>query len=256
MKYADGSKWFYGEVYLGISETPPQSPEIALPKPYERKLSFLQRIFKVLFSPREGMEDVALAPSYGEVFRIIAIQVFVALIFLALIFSKIQFVGLNLPPAFWAILMFAVVIAVIFTYGLIVAVWLIISVIVKFACNKGSGWDLKSAASITGYTFLVDTIVGFASLATFWFFIPLIKIDVTNLELARQFIANLRAQLNWLWLCWLPVSILGIVWKSYLGGLGANFGTSGKCPIKLGFAVFSCIGLVGLLISVASYILQ
>lgn len=232
---------------LSISDTPP--PEIVPPKPYERKFPFLQRIFKVLFSPREDMEDVALAPSYGEVFMILAVMMFAALILIAFVFSKIQFVGLSLSPAFWGIMIFAMVIGVVFAYGLIVAVWLIVSVIVKFACNRGSDWDLKSAASITGYTFLVDIILGFISAAVFGFFIPPIPIDVANPELTQQTIANLTLQLNWLRICWLPASFLGIVWKSHLGGLGANFGTRGKCSKKMGFAVFFCINLVGLLIA-------
>lgn len=195
------------------------------------------------------MEDVALAPSYGEVLKILAVMLSAALITMAFVFSKIQFVGLSLSPAFWGIIFFAVVMVVVFTYGLFVGVWLIVSVIVKFACDRGSGWDLKSAASITGYTFLVDIILGFISVAVYGFFIPPISIDVANLELTRQTIADLRSQLSWLRICWLPVSFLGIAWRSHLGGLGASFGTRGKCSRKLGFAVFFCINLVGLLIS-------
>lgn len=235
---------------LSVSEMPPPPPlETVPPKPYERKLPFLKRLFKVLFSPREGMEDVALAPSYDEVFMILAIMMSAALMLLALVFSKIQFVGVSLSIAFWSIIIFVMVVSVVFAYGLVVAVWLIVSVIVKFACDRGSGWDLKSAASITGYTFLVDTILGFISAAVFGFFIPPIPIDVANFELTRQTIADLMLQLNWLRICWLPVSFLGIAWKSHLGGLGANFGTRGKCSRKLGFTVFFCINLVGLLIS-------
>ena len=45
------------------------------------KESFLSfRIFKVLVSPREGIEDVALASSYDEAFGILAIQIFVLLV--------------------------------------------------------------------------------------------------------------------------------------------------------------------------------
>jgi len=101
---------------------------------------------------------------------------------------------------------------------LFIAVWLIIPVIVKFACDRGGGWDLKSAASITGYTFLVDTILGFISAVVFGFFIPTIPVDVANPELTRQTIANLTSQLNWFRLCWLPVSLLGIFGSLILEG--------------------------------------
>lgn len=243
---------------LGVSETssapkPLPPPETFSQKSYERRFSFLQRLFKVLFSPKEGMEDVALAPSYGEIFGILVIQMIVMLMVIALAFSKIQFMGLSFLPAFWSILMFAIVIAVVFAYGLLIAIWLIESVIVKFACSRGSSWDLKPAASITGYTFLVDIVLSIVGAAVLWPFIPWITIDITNLELAQQTIAALRSQLNWLRLCQLPFSFLGIAWKSYLGGLGANFGTGGRCSRKLGFAVFFCLGLVSLPIS---YIMQ
>ena len=128
---------------MSTSEAPPTPPtpqppppEATSQKPYERKFSFPQRIFKVLVSPREGMEDVALAPSYGEVFGILAIQMFASFVIIALVFSKIQFVGV--PPTVWIILTFASAIGVVFAYGFLVAIWLIESAIVKFACNKVS----------------------------------------------------------------------------------------------------------------------
>ena len=160
---------------MSASETPltaqPPQPEAASQKPYEGKFSFLQRIFKVLVSPREGIEDVALAPSYDEAFGILAIQIFVSL----------------------------------------VAIWLIESVIVKFACNKGSGWDLKTAASITGYTYLVDMLLSIITTVVSWPFIPSMVIDIKNLGLTQQTIAALKTQLTWLWLWLLPVSLFGIV---------------------------------------------
>jgi len=94
---------------LSISEKPPF--DTVPSKPYERGFSFLQRLFKVLFTPMEGMEDVALAPSYGEVFMILVVMMFAALVLIALVFSKIQFVGLSLPSAFWGIIVFAIAIA-------------------------------------------------------------------------------------------------------------------------------------------------
>lgn len=69
---------------LDISEAPPPLPETVPPKSYERKFSFLQRLFKVLSSPEEGMKDVALAPYYCEIFGILAIKVFVLLLLVLL----------------------------------------------------------------------------------------------------------------------------------------------------------------------------
>jgi hypothetical protein len=77
---------------LSASETPftaqPPQPEATSQKPYERKFSFLQRTFKVLVSSREGVEDVALAPSYDEAFGILAIQIFVSLVIIASFFQR------------------------------------------------------------------------------------------------------------------------------------------------------------------------
>ena len=61
---------------------------------------------------------------------------------------------------------------------------------------------------------------------------------------------NYRAQINTLNLTFsLPVSLLGLIWKSYLGGLGTDFGTNGKCSVSTGFVVFFALGLIGLLVS-------
>ncbi|MEM3618401.1 MAG: hypothetical protein QXK47_04935 [Candidatus Bathyarchaeia archaeon] len=140
-------------------------------------------------------------------------------------------------------------------YGILVVIWFIESVIVKFACGKGSGWDLKPAASITGYTFLVDIILVLVTAVAFWFLIPPVTINIADLKSAQQAVTIFRAQLDWFWLCCLPVSLLGIAWKSYLGSLGAYFGTGGKCSRKWGFMVFFCIGFIGLLISFIAYAL-
>ncbi|MEM3609189.1 MAG: zinc-ribbon domain-containing protein [Candidatus Bathyarchaeia archaeon] len=234
---------------LAPSILPP--PEVAPEQPYKRKYSFSQRLLKVLFSPSEGMKDIALAPSYGEVFVVLAFEIILSAAVIAMVFTKIQFVG-SLPSFFWSIITFAITIGVIFAFGLIIARWLIKSLIVKAACDSESGWDFKTAASVTGYAYLATVIVSVLGLVVAWFFIPSIVIDITNLEAARQALADFQAQTNWLkfWYT-LPTSLFGLVWKSYLGGLGTHFGTKGRCSLGLGFLVFFCLGLVGLLISLA-----
>jgi len=228
--------------------TSSQPSEVAPEKSYERKFSFFQRLFKVLFSPAEGMKDVALAPTYGEIFAILAILIVFALVDIAIVFTKIQFVGL--PAFIWGILTLAMAIAVIFVFGVIIAFWLVKSLIVKVSCDRGSGWSFKTAASITGYAYLANIVLGIVGIVVLWFLTPSMVIDVTNQEAAMQAIANLQAQLSWSrFLYALPVSLLGLVWESYLGALGTHFGTGGKCSFRLGFIVFFCIGLVGLLIS-------
>jgi hypothetical protein len=228
--------------------TSSQPSEAAPEKSYQRKFPFFQRLFKVLFSPAEGMKDVALAPTYGEIFAVLAILIVLTLVDIAIIFTKIQFVGLS--AFIWGILTLAMAIAVVFVLGVIIAFWLVKSLIVKVACDKGSGWSFKTAASITGYAHLAHIILGIVGIMVLWLLTPSVVIDVTNQEAAMQAIANLQAQMGWarFWYAW-PVSILVLVWESYLGALGAHFGTGGKCSFRLGFLVFFCIGLVGLLIS-------
>ena len=46
----------------------------------------------------------------------------------------------------------------------------------------------------------------------------------------------------------LPFDLFGLLWKSYLGGLGAHFGTKEKCSLGMGIAVFFVLSLIGFLI--------
>jgi hypothetical protein len=78
----------------------------------------------------------------------------------------------------------------------------------KFACNEGGGWDLKTAASITGYTCLVDILLSIITTVVSWPFIPSMVIDIKNLGLTQQTIATLKTQPTWHWLP--PVSFSGL----------------------------------------------
>lgn len=87
------------ENFLQVETSPPSGQPSQLPetvpseRPYERKFSFFQRLLKILFSPSEGMKDVALTPSFSEVFVIIILEIIVAVLALSLVLMKIQFVG-------------------------------------------------------------------------------------------------------------------------------------------------------------------
>jgi hypothetical protein len=238
---------------LNLAEVgaPPTQPPSAVvsEKPYERKFSFFGRVFKVLFSPSEGMKDVALAPNYGEVFVVLAFEIFLASIIIALVFLKVRFVG-SIPSGFWGIMAGVIAFALVFAFGLLVIRWLIKSLIVKAACDTGSGWDFRTAAAITGYAYLAEIVMNLPGLLISWFFIPSMEINIMNAEAARQAIVDFQAQVGLIrfWYS-LPISFLGLAWKSYLGGLGTYFGTRGKCSLGLGFAVFFCLGLISLLIS-------
>jgi hypothetical protein len=62
--------------------------------------------------------------------------------------------------------------------------------------------------------------------------------------------ANFRAQALQIQLnVSIPVGFMGILWKSYLGGLGAKFGTHERCSIRWGTIAFIAPALFGWLIS-------
>ncbi len=124
------------------------------------------------------------------------------------------------------------------------------SLIVKYFCDSGSSWDFKVAACITGYAYIADIVIGVLGLVVLWFLLPTFQLDTGDLEAVRQALSGYQAQLNWLKLIYsLPLSLLGLLWKSYLGGLGAKFGTKEKCSLGTGIAVFFVLGFIGILIS-------
>lgn len=233
-----------------ISEAPSTPPELAMKEPYERKFSLPKRFYKILTAPSETMEDIALAPDYGGIVVIAVIDFVILAIGISLALQKLPFSGPNATRV--SGMLSAIMIGVIF-FAIIffVAKWAIKSLIVRSACDSGSGWDFKTAASITGYAYVADIIIGMFGLFVLWLLIPPFPpIDTTNLAAATQELNNYQAQITWLKLLYtLPLSLLGLVWKSYLGGLGAYFGTKENCSLGKGVAVFFLLGLLSILIS-------
>jgi len=228
---------------------PPPQPAPEAPPPYERKFSTLQRYYKLVTAPSEAMKDIALAPDYTGYFGILALQFLIALIALAMALQKIQFVGtyaVRITSTLSGILALAVIGAVV----ILVIRWLIKSFIVRYAGDSGSSWSFSTAASVTAYAYITDVIMGIIGVAVVWFLMPTFRVDTTDLTLAIQQMNDYRAQLNLLRLTFtLPFNLLGIIWKSYLGGLGTHFGTNEKCSKLTGFIIFFVLSLIGLLIS-------
>jgi hypothetical protein len=80
--------------------------------------------------------------------------------------------------------------------------------------------------------------------------LPSITLNVSDLDAARQAVANFQAQALWIELAIsLPIDFIALIWKSYLGGLGTMFGTDEKCTMRWGFIVFFVLALFGWLIS-------
>jgi hypothetical protein len=220
--------------------------------PYKRKLTLLQRISKLLTSPSEAMQDISLAPDYFGVVVIIILETVIAGAGVALALQKIQLTGPNASTVMGmlgSILMLTVLLV-----PFIIAIrWFFKSWLVKMGCDNESSWDFETAASVTGYAYLADVVIGVVGLFILWLFLPTLSIDTSNLEIATQQIEAFKAQTAWLQLVFtLPASLIGVAWKSYLGGLGAHTGTRKKCSVQQGFAVFIVLGLIGLAISFLS----
>jgi hypothetical protein len=216
---------------------------------YERKFTLTQRFYKLLTSPSEAMRDIAFAPDYEGFFLIFVMEIVLVSVTLWLVFQKIHFVGEHagaIIGSVTGVIFFAVVLGM----GIVIVKWLIKSLIVRHACDNGSGWSFKTAASITGYAYFADIVVGIIGICLSWFLIPSFTVDTTDLQVAIQEMNNYMAQLTSLQLLYsLPVSFIGLLWKSYLGGLGASFGTKDKCSLRGGIIIFFVLGLIGLLFS-------
>lgn len=231
-------------------ETPSSSPEQPPEELYERKYSVTQRFYKLLTAPSKAMRDIALAPDYEGVLVVIVLNLVLMSVVAGILLQKIQFSGPHAETAsqlFSTILVAASFILVIY----IPAKWAIKSLLVKHACDNGSGWEFKTAASITGYAYITDIIMGILEIFILWFLLPTLHFDTgADWEALRQIVNDYEAQITWLRLLYtLPVSIFGLLWKSYLGGLGTHFGTKEKCSLRMGIAVFTGLSLIGFLIS-------
>jgi hypothetical protein len=224
-------------------------PEHETEQSYERKLSLFQRFYKLLTSPSEAMEDIGLAPDYAGVAVIILIEIVLSILSVAVALMKIQYIGTR-GEAVTSFVYSAVTIGSILGVGLIVIRWLVKSYIIKYVCDAGSSWDFETAASVTGYAYLPSVVLGVIGLCVGWFLIPSLTVDTSNLNAAMQAVNEFRAQASWLILVYsLPMSFIGVIWTSCLGGLGAHFGTNKKCLLRGGVLWFFILGLIGVFLS-------
>jgi hypothetical protein len=239
---------------MSSGEMPPSVPLPAAETapPYRRRLSVVQRLYCVLVAPRDAMQDIGFEPDYAGPIVIIGLETVLAVFSLAMVFQKIHVVG----PQAVAIMGFVLVVVFLgFVGGVVLTVvrWLVKGWLVKAACGGGSGWDFKTAASVTGYAYFPSVVVGVIGLAISWVLVPSFVVDTSNLETTMAAVSEFQAQVSALALVYsLPMVVAGLLWKSYVGGLGTHFGTREYCSTGTGFAVFFVLGLVGLLISYSS----
>jgi hypothetical protein len=193
------------------------------------------------------MQDIGLAPEYTGPILLVIFRTILLAVTISLAYSKIQWTGdPNLINQVSGFLSGVITLAIVIAVGLLVAYWLGKALIVKYACDSGSAWTFRTAASITGYAYLPELILGIIGIAVVYPMIPAITFNVSDPAAATAALADYQAQLLWIQIVFsVPLGFISLIWKSYLGGLGTKFGTQEKASLALGFTVFLILGLLG-----------
>ena len=220
-------------------------PEVTEAKPvYSRKYSVAQRLYRVMFSPSEVMKDIAFDPDYGGVAVIMVLQFVLSAILISGMLSKFHFTG-QYAAMVSGIMSFGIGLAMALMVVLLPVRWLIKSVIVWKTCDSGSKWSFKKAASVTGYAYITDFVLGLISGIIVLSLMPTIHMDTSNLEQALETLQNVyEPQIMSIRQYTLPITFIAISWKSFLGGIGTHFGTNEKCSKLMGITVFFLLALV------------
>ena len=222
--------------------------------PYERKYSTLQRLTKLLTSPKEAMDDIGLAPDYAGVIVLFVIWTIFSIIGVMIVLPKMQFIG-PYGAETTSMVMATTVAASVFVPIALIIRWLIKSYLIRHACDSKS-WDFPTAASVTGYAYLPNVIFSFVWLFVAWLLIPTVIIDTTDLTQATVQLELFTAQTMWITVGLSTVfAAIALLWKSYLGSLGTFTGTREKCERNSAFGAFVAIGFIGLLIDFISQFL-
>lgn len=253
--------WFCKEHDLHECMPEPQTPvqsaralESARSHPeeeYERKYSVFQRFYRLVVSPSKAMKDIGLCPDYGGPLVLVILEIILAAVTVSLAFQKIQWTGdPQIISQAQNVVTTIITITVLLSWVLFLAFWLVKSWLVKASCDSGSSWSFGTAASVTGYAYVADIIFGVIGLLVVFPLLPSLTLNVSDLDAARQALANFQAQVLWIELAvGIPIYLIALIWKSYLGALGTKFGTRERCSIRLGFVVFFILALLGWLIS-------
>ncbi|TFG95394.1 hypothetical protein E4H12_13360 [Candidatus Thorarchaeota archaeon] len=238
----------------GIEPTS-SSPSIRRPRPqyphYDRKLSLLGRITKLLTSPEEAMEDISLAPDYGGVIVLFIAWTIISIISFNIALQKIQFVGPYGDDVNRMVAAGAAGVVMLIPVVLIIR-WLIKSYLIRHACDSKS-WNFETAASVTGYAYLPNIIFSIIGLFTVWLLIPSVVIDTVDIDLALAQMDIFTAQTMWITVGLSTLfSLLALFWKSHIGSYGAYFGTHKNCEKGSAFGSFLMIGFLGFIIDFIS----
>lgn len=218
---------------------------------YERRFSFAERFLRVLASPSATMKDIGLAPDIPGPVVILMLRIIVTAVGTWILLQKISFVGdSQYLTHFWGVLRDTFMGLMFFSGTSTFVSWLAKSWVVEYACDAGSHWDFVTAASVTGYAYVADLVMGILTVCAIWFATPSFTFYLSSAEVAMQSALDFNANIAWIQFWYtLPFAFLGLAWKSYLGALGSQFGTRGKCRARGAFVVFCLLGSVSVLFS-------
>lgn len=218
---------------------------------YERKYSTSQRLTKLLTSPKDAMDDIGLAPDYSGVIVLFVIWTIFSIIGVMIMLPKLQFIG-PYGPEITRMVMASTVGTLILVPFILVIRWLVKSYLIRHACDSKS-WDFQTAASVTGYAYLPNIIFSFVWIIVIWLLMPSVVIDTTDLAQALIQMEIFDGQTMWLTVgVSMVLSIITLLWKSYLGSFGTYTGTHNNCERNFAFVAFAIIGLIGIVIDLAS----
>lgn len=238
---------------FGFAQKEPEvSVESSSEETDEREFySVFERLYKLVVSPSEAMKDIGHWPEYTGPVVIVVLLAILESVDVSLAYQKIQWAGdPNLISEGQNFLSTVVTIAVLISVVVVIAYWLVKSLLVKALCDGGSGWSFGTAASVTGYAYLADIIFGIIGVLVVFPLLPSLTINVSDMNATETAIANYQIQVLWIRLAVaLPLGLIALVWKSYLGGLGTKYGTDEHSSLARGFGVFISLTLLGWLIS-------
>jgi len=218
--------------------------------PYERKFSVIQRFWKLLVSPSEAMRDIVGAPDYAGGMFVVALYLVVLVFGVIVVSQKIRFLELgSFMGGFSALIIVLFVVVAFVTMLVRVGFWPLKSLLVKSLCDDGSGWSFKVAAAVTGYFYIADVLVSAVQVLLLWLLLPNYTISFAGSLFGMVDSTKfLYSDLRWfMWGIGLPLSFLGLIWKSWLGRWGTYFGTKEKCSLRKAFVVYFLLGLIGFL---------
>jgi hypothetical protein len=214
----------------------------------QEKWPFWKRLQKVYTSPREAMNNIAFAPDYVGVIFILVLNAVIGTFSAAIMFQKLQFTGPYEQEIAFAANSILMILLFLVPVVLIIR-WLVKSLLAYLLCDSGSSWNFEDAASVTGYSYAPSLVMSLIGVLIIWLFVPTVTIDTTNPELAIIILENQIATLSWIQIVFtLPVTLIELFWKSYLGGIGVNESTLGKCSENKAFIIFIFLGLLGILL--------